>query len=1113
MKLNFRKSLLAGTAMVAVGAFAVSDAQAQTATLTGNTEWASGAAGAVDGDGTTASAGHDAVMTTHSLTFTNDATNNDGSADANTFAAGDVTSTTGNLIIEDDGANNLAVTIGSYTASGTGDFSVSGKDANTANIAASVTGALSTGGALNVIQTETSSADTMALTVGGALTVTGTTAVTAGAFAGATSTLNADGNTDFTGAVTATGGAGAGANAVVTLSGATNTFTGGLNLVTAAKSILTIDGTVAQTVTGVISGAGDINVTNTHASGVTFAGDSTNTGTITMNVAATDQAVTFNGDVASDISLGDDTDTDTKTATFNGTTQTISGAISGGGAADTVALVFTGGDTVTLSGATTSNIDTVAVTGNTTLDSDAAITATTITVASGSTLDQGAGAIGGAIANAGTIHQTGTGAVNGAITGAGTLNIDGTATYTGAITQSAATIATTKTLTTVGAYTVGTTTLEEATSGITFTTGNDATTNIVATAVDKGVVTFTDVAATSAFTGNIGTATSKINDFVITDGANAAVVTLSGNLYANDIDLGQADSLRFVGTGTNYVTGTVDAANDTGAGLVIGDGTNAKTVTFEGIVGGSGNIDSLTINDLAKTVFRDDATFDGAFSADQATIEGAAGKTVTVATLTDADVVTYNVNVDKVGGGAQTHSKYAATGDAFDLSNDTVHFQVEASAAPLTVGASVLDNVFAGNAGATIAGATVTDNSYMYGFALVADTNNVDATVTLENSVNSLSTQVTNKNAGNMLMTTLAASTNTQINQIQSNVAAAGTAAAVNEVLEAAASAVDGGAVVASMGISNQSASIANTRMAALRSGNTVATGMSAGNAASGAQYWGQAFGVTADQDDRDGVNGYDANTYGIAVGMETEALSDNMAVGVALTYASTDVDSENATTTNTEVDSIQLTVYGDYDLDDRTYVSGQLGYSFNDNDTTRHNVGGTTGLTAKGNYDSNQISVRAEGGRSYAMEGNLTLTPSVNVAYMHYDADTYTETGAGGANLLVDADALNTFEVGVDVEAAWNLEQADGSVMKPAVRLGVRHDLIGDEFEANNTFTGGGTAFKTEGFDPAQTTFNGGVGVTYFSTNNWDLTANYDVEYKSDYVSHAGLLKAAYNF
>ena len=246
---------------------------------------------------------------------------------------------------------------------------------------------------------------------------------------------------------------------------------------------------------------------------------------------------------------------------------------------------------------------------------------------------------------------------------------------------------------------------------------------------------------------------------------------------------------------------------------------------------------------------------------------------------------------------------------------------------------------------------------------------------------------------------------------------------------------------------------------------------------------------------------------------MDTQALADQMLLGLAFSYADSDVDSDNANRTQTEIDTYQITLYGTYDLDEATYISGQLGYAFGDNSTHREDIGGVAAIDADGDFDSNQFIARLEAGRAYEVGTITTLTPKLMVNYNYYDADSYRETGAGGAGLNVDQDTNHILEIGAGVDADWMFQQADGSYVKPQVRAGVRYDLADDEIEATNRLIGGGNAFKTEGFDPQQFALDLGAGVTYFSTTNWELTANYDFEYKEDYTSHAGFLRAAYKF
>jgi outer membrane autotransporter protein len=399
---------------------------------------------------------------------------------------------------------------------------------------------------------------------------------------------------------------------------------------------------------------------------------------------------------------------------------------------------------------------------------------------------------------------------------------------------------------------------------------------------------------------------------------------------------------------------------------------------------------------------------------------------------------------------------------------------------------------------------SISDNSALYEFTAALDGTITPTLVSTE----SITDTSGNKNTADELLS-IGSSAAGNLLLVQDAFAAAGSST-INDVLEAAASDVSGGGAAAGLSVITQTAGINAQRLASLRDG-SAATGMAAGNGAQGLKVWGQAFGSVGDQDDRDGISGYDVDTIGFAVGVDTENLGDNTVVGLAFAYADTEVDSDSISNANTEIDSYQLTLYGDYDLDERTYLSGQLGYTWSDADTTR-NPGGLSAITANGDYDSSSFNARVEAGRDY-QSGGVTLTPNVMANYVYYDADSYTETGAGTANLTVSPDALSVFEVGVGVDAAWKVEHADGSYLKPVVSAGVRHDLIGDEFEANNTFAGGGSAFKVQGFDPAQTTFDVGAGVTYFTNSGWDLTAEYDFEFKSDYQAHSGLVKASYNF
>ncbi len=1102
MILNVKKTLLAGTALVAVAGFAV-QANAADLTLTGAATWGTAANGMV----ATPTSGDNVILDTNTLTI------NGSELGVTTIGAITSASTGAVTITNADDAADVAITIGSIAITGAGNITQSLTDVTTRDIASTITGNVSTGGNLVLTNVEPDAAATNAMAIGGTLAVTGTTGLTAGNFAGAsTTTLSVGGNATFTGAVTVTGGANAAADATLTLTGATNAFTAGLTLTdgAAGAALLVLNGAVAQTVSGNIAGTGDVTVDN--ALGATFSGTvGAGTNVITIEKSAGVSSATFQNTLnAATITLGG-ANTGTNTLTLDSTTNdfTVTGTVDGTAtAAEVNNVVVSGTGTVTTAtawGGVNGNLDSVTVSGSgTILSAGASMTTTAFTVGSGATL-----------------QTSGAATLTGTINGAGSLDINAATTIAGvvggttALTSVDVAAGTTLTLNgTTTAYTATTTTLSGVGTGILALTGGATsqtlTTDIVTATDDAGQVTIADGTGTTAFVGDIGSSSAQLANLTLAGGSNNTVTT-TGDLYVNTITLDDSDVLQFLGTGAQTVSGVILGVGANDGVVTVGNGTTATpTVTFAGLLGGGGtDPGALTVNAGATAVFAASGTheIDGTIT-NSGTIQVNAGDTLSTAGAT-AGTGTYNIGVSK-SAGTQTHGKVVETGDT-DLSANTIHFLIDSSQ-PLTTGTSVLDAMFNDdNTDAVIAGATVTDNSFIYGFSLVNDTANdeVDVTIFVENAFVDTANTSGNINAGTLLITDLATSTNTEINQIQDNLVSASTQGEMNDILESVNPTVDGGAVVAGFQASAQSISLSTDRLAALR---TSETGVASGNMSTGVTAWMQGFGKKGTQDERDGIDGYDADTFGAAVGVDTENVADDVVLGVSVSYANSDVSSDNVNRTKTDVDSYQVSLYGDYDIDQSMYVSGNIGYAWNNIDQIRHNVGGISGLTATADYDSNQFMASGEIGRDYAV-GTAVITPSVGVDYQHIYVDSYTESGAGGANLNVDNDDLNILEVGVGAKAKWNIPQADGSEVVPSLHAGVRHDVIGDEVQSTSSFTGGGASFNSQGVDPAQTTFDVGGAMTLYTTDNWALTGSYDYEAKSDYASHAGYARAGYKF
>ncbi len=1084
---NFKKTLLVGTALVAVGGFALT---------TSAPAWAADEVAIdTDDDGTYA-----ATIDTTDPWGAND--DHDARVDAN--ATVDVVDTD---VIGDGDAKRPAIVAGADAVTLTLNDDADDNAAETVTVDGDI---------------DKGAFDEFNLTIAG------------NASANDALTVDVNGDIDLgDGTLTIDVGGGGDEDVTVTVSGDITTDAIELDDDVAGSALLKLDGTTAQTVTGTIDGAvageGVVVVSNNHAGGVTFVsaiGGTTTIDDIVVNSDGDDQLVVFQSDVetASGLVLGDDNGTDTITATFSGDSLEIASDITGG-AAETVNLNFAGGDTITLTGAV-ATIDATVISGSTTVTTNQNFASTDITVGSGSTLATTANTITGDIANSGTLLLDG-GDVTGDVTGAGVIDVDENANVAGDVAGTSANIAATKTLTFTGAneWSVTNTTLVD--DGA-FATSADAQTisgNFLADEDGDGTITITDGAVTTTITGDIGTSAKEIGDLVIDGDGNDNVVTTTGDLYVDAITIDGDDELHFIGTSAQVVSGTIDGGGAGQGEIFVGDGTDASTVTFNGIIGGT-TVDTFDVLEESTAILAEDVTtatdivVDGTLRVNQ-------GVTVTSAAFAAgaADGV-IELTIGATAAGADESATLASAGALeLDLLDGT---DANSATLKLVKGTGVItdgDEFVIGAGGAVVGdmdddtGEDVADDFALFDFTLfTGDSAGVtlggnNDIVAVAEAVDAATVTATTNNAvavdALLDVTADEYDADDELASVYDNVVGA-SASEIDELVEATTPTVDAGNMAAAVVVNNSSMNITQTRLAALRDGST---GMAAGNVSEGLNVWGQVFGQTGEQDRRDNIDGYDVDTWGIAAGIDTKNIANDVTLGVAFSYADSEVDSKNANATKTDVDTYQLTVYGDYELDERTWLTGQVAYAHGENDTIRHNVGGVAGLNASGDFDADTWSLRAELGRDYNMDSGMVLTPSMLANYMHYSPDSYTEAGAGGAGLVVDQDDLSLFELGVGVDASWLFQQADGSYLEPEVRVGYRYDFVGDEYATTSRFIGATTSFKTKGYDPAQSSFDIGAALTYYSTDNWELTANYDFEIKEDYDAHAGYLRAAYKF
>ncbi len=631
------------------------------------------------------------------------------------------------------------------------------------------------------------------------------------------------------------------------------------------------------------------------------------------------------------------------------------------------------------------------------------------------------------------------------------------------------------------------------------------------------------------------------NRLTVANSITGAAATTGTGLFVNDgnLDINSGGSIG----GTIYDSsgggdvGTVTFGADGAGGTFNIDGLiedvnlviNSGTVNTNGnsLGGGGLTLGNLTVNADARLEVRDNIT-SGAALTNDGTIFIEAGNTLTVDAhdpSTGTFIIGLSYNPDNE---ITSFGSIVVGGDGFEMvSADTMQLEIPTTSGvlPEETEIRIVEGDAAINNGPGNTLTAITDNSFLYDSFIIngvdmtdvdadADENDLYLRVTRKN-LGSVSTTSNNNTVASALYSSLSTSTDVDILELQASLTSATTQSQFNDRLESILPTVDGAARAAGITTADNTISLTASRLAGLRQNRTV-SGMSSGGVTEGVNAWLQPFAQTAKQDIRDGVDGYESETYGIAGGFDNSSIFENTVLGVALAIANTDSDSDSTNVTESEIDSFMISIYGDHDIDDRTYLNAQFGYTYNDVRSTRYNLGGIAGNDALVDYGTDQFSTYLEVGRDYEWGAYTTLTPAISLGHSYSNADDYRETGAGGAGLIVDTSDSSKLDIGVGVDASWLYRKRSGSYLKPEISAKLEYDVIGDAVETETTFVGGGSAgpkMQLNGSDPAQLSLNTGVGFTYLARANWEISSHYNYEYKEDFSAHAGSMKFSYKF
>lgn len=307
---------------------------------------------------------------------------------------------------------------------------------------------------------------------------------------------------------------------------------------------------------------------------------------------------------------------------------------------------------------------------------------------------------------------------------------------------------------------------------------------------------------------------------------------------------------------------------------------------------------------------------------------------------------------------------------------------------------------------------------------------------------------------------------------------------------------VSRGGVDAALAGQGASSSAIDTRMTGLRSG------LSSGDEVAESGVWMQVLNSNMDQDSRGGVEGYSANASGVAVGIDGR-LASGATLGFAYSYVNANATSDIGY--KTDVQGNALSLYGSWETGN-WFAQGSVSYGRNDNDS-RRNVAGTL---AKGNFDSDVLSINTLVGYGVRFSDQLLIEPRVAARYSNVQVDGYTERGSSAA-LRNSAQRFETGEIGAGLRVASEAPLLGGT-LTPELTLMTYHNLIGDRISQTSAFVQGGSSFVVTGAKAARDSYESSVGVSY-AISALTLGTSYTYQGRSGYDAETLMFKARYAF
>lgn len=250
---------------------------------------------------------------------------------------------------------------------------------------------------------------------------------------------------------------------------------------------------------------------------------------------------------------------------------------------------------------------------------------------------------------------------------------------------------------------------------------------------------------------------------------------------------------------------------------------------------------------------------------------------------------------------------------------------------------------------------------------------------------------------------------------------------------------------------------------------------------------------------------------YAGALGGVVWPLDERFTVSAGIGYAAGRSGSEDGRQ-STDTDTVLAIGHGQWSQDGWR-IDGSVGFARHALSSERKLSIGTFAATADGDRAGYELFADIGVGHTFEMD-NWSLRPEAGIGLSWLIEEDWSESGAGAANLSVDAADTVTAQPRIGLGVGYDWALSDTLTLTPnanALWLGRFGTSAEDTYRAR--FTNGTSAWDVPNLEAPTHTAAVGAGVTLTDRNAWALRADYTGRFSADSVDHGFVLGGEVRF